>query len=470
MTAIAEPHRPHPSSFRDPAGFIFRSEEGEVLRQVNRVGLDDYHLLMDSGLFRDLTRVGLLIEHEECPTDDSDGPKAPLVLKPRQLEFLSYPYEWAFSALKDAALLTLDIQRRALRHGMSLKDASAFNVQFDGSSPVFIDTLSFERLREGRPWPGYAQFCRHFLAPLALMARRDISLGKLLAVHLDGIPTRLASRSLPGWTWLMPGMLIHLHLLAKAEGWRGETDHADKRGVKPNKLLSRRALEGMVDSLQAAVSTLSWQPHHTQWADYYATHNYSPAEFDCKSRLVAEFLKVVQPRKVWDLGANTGRFSRMAGEKGALVLSFDIDPGCVELAYLDGKKRQDRRILPLLADLSNPTPALGWAGTERMSLAERGPADMVMALALIHHLAISHNIPLPSIADYLSTLGKWVIVEFVPKSDPQAARLLRSRDDIFDSYTLERFEAALAEKFSLRRKAPVEGSGRTLYLLESLPS
>jgi hypothetical protein len=464
MIVDCEPRERLSSSFRDPAGFVFRSPQGEFLRQVNPSGRDDYALLIQSGLYDELVRDELLVEHEELPSA-REG-RGELILRPRQLPFLSYPYEWAFSALRSAALLTLDIQRRALRRGMCLKDASAFNVQMEGWRPIFIDTLSLTRHQPGRPWAGYAQFCRHFLAPLALMAKRDISLGRLLATHLDGIPLPLASRLLPAPTWLRPGLCMHLHLHAGLEAWYSVTRVARPAREARLRTVSSAGQEAIIDSLRSVVEAMSWRPGGTPWADYYETHLYAPDEFQLKGRLVAEFLDLVKPRTVWDLGANTGRFSRMASERAARTWSLDVDPGCVELAWQDARRRDDRNLLPLLVDLSNPPPAVGWAGRERASLAQRGPADLVLALALVHHLAIGHNVPFRSIFEFLSGIAGSVVIEFVPKSDPQVARLLRSREDIFDEYTEAGFEQSLAPWFAIARKTPVSQSGRVLYLLE----
>jgi ribosomal protein L11 methylase PrmA len=454
-----------PSSFRDPSGFVFRGEDGQLYRQVNHGYEADYRQLMADGLYRDLVEAGLLVEHDEAPLSRRLTEAAAAVLRPRCVEFISYPYEWCFTALKAAALLTLDLQRRALRHGMSLKDASAYNVQFEGVRPVFIDTLSFERYQPGRPWVAYGQLCRHFLAPLALMARTDIRLNRLLASHLDGVPLDLAARLLPWRTRLRPGLFLHLHL----HSWslQRHADTSEPKGLRGAPSLRPQALDRLLDSLERTVEGLSWRPAGTEWADYYASHSYTSAALDQKKRFVAESLEQAAPRTVWDLGANTGLFSQLAAERGANVMSFDIDPACVEMNFHTCRERRIERVLPLCLDLTNPTPSLGWAHEERSSLAERGPADVVLALALVHHLAISNNVPFDRIAGFLPRLGRHVIVEYVPKDDPQVQRLLRSRTDIFCDYTVETFEAALGRFFRVRSRQALPESGRVLYFLET---
>ncbi|MGH8029108.1 MAG: class I SAM-dependent methyltransferase, partial [Arenimonas sp.] len=370
-------------------------------------------------------------------------------------------YEWSFGQLKDAALLTLDLQMRALAHGMSLRDASAYNVQFVGGRSVLIDTLSFEVLREGRPWVAYGQFCRHFLAPLALMAKVDVRLSQLLRSHVDGVPLDLASRLLPWRTRLSPGLGLHLHLHARSQTrFSGET-----QGTSKVRAISLNQLRAITDSLASTVRGLDWRLGGTEWYDYYeANNNYGDAGLKEKEKLVGEFLDQARPKRVWDLGGNTGRFSRLAAARGAQAVTWDIDPGCVEANWRHVREHNETGVLPLLLDLTNPSPALGWAHAERDSVADRGPADVVMALGLIHHLAISNNVPLERIAEYLARVARKLIIEFVPKQDSQVQKLLATREDIFPGYDEAGFERALAAHFTVERKAPIPGTARTLYL------
>ncbi|MCZ6784913.1 MAG: class I SAM-dependent methyltransferase, partial [Proteobacteria bacterium] len=384
-----------------------------------------------------------------------------------EIEFVSYPYEWCFSQLQDAALLTLEIQKRALASGLILKDASAYNVQFWRGRPVLIDTLSFERHVEGLPWLGYAQFCRHFLAPLALMTYCDVRLSQLLRVHLDGIPLDLATALLPARAWLRPSLLTHIRVHASfqrrfAAGGAGSRGDA-RPGVR--RAIGRRGLIGLAHGLEAAIRRLRWQPGPSEWSDYEKDDSYSAAGLADKRRLVAEHLKALQPARVWDLGANTGAFSRLAAEQGAFCVAFDGDPLCVERSYAALREAGEARLLPLLQDLTNPSPALGWDHGERAALAERAGADLVMALALIHHLAISNNVPLERVADLLVPLAEHAIVEFVPKQDAKVRVLLASREDVFPAYTRDGFEAAFGRRYEVVRRDAIEDSQRILYLL-----
>jgi hypothetical protein len=357
----------------------------------------------------------------------------------------------------------LEIQTRALGHDLWLKDASAYNIQRCRGRTILIDTLSFETYEEGSPWPAYRQFCEHFLAPLVLMSLVDIRLGRLQREFIDGIPLDLAASLAPGKTKLSPGLAIHLHVHAKAQ-----VSQANRGGTGAGGRVSKNALLGMVDSLRSTIERLDWKPEGTTWADYYSDTNYSSPAFSEKRRVVGEMLDAISPTptSVWDLGANTGEFSQLAAERGIATLAWDIDPGAVERSYRT--HRDDERLYPLLQDLTSPSPGLGWANRERDALSARGPAGAVMALALIHHLAIGNNVPLEQVAAYFAQLAPWAIVEFVPKSDSQVQRLLATRKDVYDGYSQEGFEAAVAPHFDIVRQAPIPGAQRTLYLLKGI--
>jgi ribosomal protein L11 methylase PrmA len=449
------------ASFRDPSGFLF-SRDGVLYRQVNRKYEGQYTRLMESGLYEKLVKAGLLISHVEVDQAPAESGSAFKIIQPERVPFISYPYEWSFGQLKDAALATLSIQRRALKQGMSLKDASAYNIQFVRGKATLIDTLSFETYREGQPWVAYRQFCQHFLAPLALMALKDIRLNQLLRVYIDGVPLDLASELLPAKTRFNFGLLTHIHLHASAQKRYAGAEVKSRAGT-----MGKQAMTGLIDSLDSTIRKLNWNPGGTEWGNYYDITNYSEAAFEHKKKLVGEWVARLKPALAWDLGANNGVFSRVVAEIGSYVVSSDIDPAAVEQNYRQIKGEKTENLLPLLLDLTNPSPSIGWANQERDSFSGRGPVDMVLALALVHHLAISNNVPLPQLADFLSALGRWLVIEFVPKSDNQTQKLLVSREDIFPNYTREGFEAAFNETFKIHEAAKVNESERVLYLMES---
>lgn len=459
----------NPGSFRDPAGFIF-THQGTVYRQVNAVSKPDYDHFMKSGLYKQLSQKGYIVSHTEVkklaglPSDKNRYK----VLQPENIPFISYPYEWSFDQLRAAALLTLDILKVSLEHGMILKDASAYNIQFVGNRPIFIDTLSFATYKPGQAWEAYKQFCEHFLGPLALAHYATPDLLKIQRAYLDGIPLAITSKLLPKRARLNTGLLSHIYLhhtsSKRYQGNQVTNSTASQRKV------SNFALQGIVGSLESTVKRMRPPTRKTEWGDYYSFTNYSDTAFKEKRKLVRQLLQEVtpQPQLVWDVGANNGEFSEVAAEMGAYTVAFDIDEIAVTRNF---RSQRDatvaEKLLPLVQDLTNPSPGLGWSEQERASLSGRGPADVVLSLALIHHLAIGNNIPFPELASFFASIAKNLIIEFVPKQDSKVQILLSSRTDIFPDYDEKHLEAAMAEYFTMVKKLPIKDSERTLYLFKN---
>jgi len=443
------------SSFRDPSGFIFRRNE-VLYRQVNHIYKEDYDCLIESGLYTALLEAELLIPHEEVDVQPIYPDKSYKVIKPELIRFISYPYEWSFSQLKNAALTTLEIQKIALKFGMTLKDCSAYNIQFKNGKPILIDTLSFEKYQEGQFWIPYKQFCQHFFAPLSLMSHRDIRLNQLLRIYLDGIPLDLASKLLPLKTRFMFSILTHIHAHAKSQ------KHYEGKKIKVgNRKLSKNSFVGIIESLHSGVKKLNWTPEGTEGDD-----DYSDKAFEQKKQIISSFLDKTRPNQVWDLSAKTGEFSRILSNKSIDTISFDIDPAAVEKNYQEVIKKQEKCLLPLILDLTNPTPSLGWNNEERNSFVSRGPVDLILALSLIQNLAISNNLPFYKIVEFLQKNCTSLIIEFIPKTDSQVQQLLASREDIFDDYDRENFENEFKKKFNIVGSSKLENSERILYFMQ----
>lgn len=403
----------------------------------------------------------MLISHEEADIENAGSESVYKIIKPEPLSFISYPYEWCFSQLKDAALTTLKIQKEAVGFSMSLKDCSAYNIQFRNGKPIFIDTLSFERYREGDPWVAYAQFCGHFIAPLALMSYQDMRLNRLSRIFMDGIPLDLTSSLLPFRSYFDMSLLFHIHLHSKSQKYFADKTINIKKHRTP-----RVAFLGLIDTLESAIRDMKPRAKERERTAYYESTNYSSEAFQNKKDIVAGFLNKIDPKNVWDFGSNTCLFSRMACERGIQTIAFDFDPLIVESNYVEGNKNGKSDMLPLVLDLMNPSPAIGWDNHERMSLFERGPADTVFALALLHHLAISNNVPLERIAGFFDKICRSLIIEFVPKKDSQVQRLLANRRDIFYDYTPEAFEREFGKYFIIRSCVKIKDSERSLYLMQ----
>lgn len=456
------------SSFRDPSGFLYR-RDGVLLRQVHARYEPHYARLMGGGLYDALQSEGLLIPHDEVERSAAATDEAVRVLRPAPIPFVSMPYEWGFGQRRAAALLTLRVQELALAHGMTLKDASAYNVQFQGVRPVLIDTLSFEIREDGAPWTAYRQFCQHFLGPLALQARVDIRLGLLLRQFVDGIPLDLVSHLMPLSSRFSFWALLHIHMHARSIARYAATNGGTLVARDPRAArVSAHGLAGLIGNLQSAVRGLAWRPAHTEWGTYEETLGYDPTDRDAKHALVGDLVRRSAAGRVLDLGANAGEYSRVARDAGAsTVIALDGDPVAVERAFQRLEAAGEGNVHPLWVDLTNPSPSQGWDHGEWPSLAERGAFDVVLALALVHHLAIGNNVPLPSVARMLARLGRQVIIEWVPKQDPQVQRLLRAREDIFVRYTEEEFRASFGATMRELHRAPIGASGRVLYLFTS---
>jgi len=449
-----------PGSFRDPSGAVYLVED-RVLRTIQPVFLEHWRFAEESGFLAEAIRQGKLLAFTEASPIEGSWK----TLEVERLPFISYPYEWSFGQLKDAALLTLDLMQLAMKHGLILKDASAYNIQFYNGTPIFIDHLSFEIRRVSEPWAAYLQFCKHFLAPLALMCYRDVRCGKMLSLWIDGLPLDIVSSLLPWKTRWMPLLQLHIHTHA-----RMQQRHADAR-LAADKIkhitLDENTVPKLCDSLRMAIEAMQLPKLSTQWGDYYNDTNYSRAGADEKARLVRQAAQGGGALAL-DLGANTGIYSRILAEHFATVVASDLDYLAVEKMYAALKQEKNSAILPLVLDLSNPSSGVGWASEERESFQGRCKVDLLSALALIHHLVQGAGIPLEKVAPYFASLlrqGGTLILEFVPWEDSQVQRLMAARHNVFPNYTLEGCIAAFQEaSFTLREQSSLADSLRTLLI------
>ena len=459
---MSSPHPTEPASasFRDPDGYAFR-RNGRWYRAVTSTGLVALNHLERSGLYADLAGSGLLIQHADAAGIQAEG--AARVIAPEQIPYVSYSSEWGFEQLKDAARTTLEIHERALNAGAWMIDATSANIQFLRGKPLLIDTLSLKPIQAGLPWPAYRQFCEHFLAPLALASAHGLQALSLLRAHPEGIPLPLASRLLPWRTWLRPGLFMHLHAHAMAMKHVSKDLERKKPAHRP---VSLNSLKGLALSLRNNIAAQKTARPKSAWLDYYEQDMVAPGYLEQKEATVSGWVQNLKPAQVWDVGANTGHYSRLAATSGASVIALEADPACVDRIYLECARTQKLDVLPLVMDLLQPTPAGGWHLGERQSLLDRGRPELILALAVIHHLAIARNLPLPMIARFFAELAPQLIIEFVPKSDRNARRLLEFREDIFPHYHLEGFEQAFGKLFSVEASRAIEGTERRLYLLK----
>jgi ribosomal protein L11 methylase PrmA len=447
-----------PASFRDPDSTVFYAD-GELLRGLSPRGLEDWEALAATKLYPRLVEEGKLVPTERA--EARDGYAA--VLRHEPVPFVSYPYEWPFGMLRDAALLQLELTRRALDEGLILKDATPYNVQWHGTRPVFVDVGSFERLREGEPWVAYRQFCLQFLNPLLLQAYRRIDLQPLLRGRLEGVTPRECRRMLRFRDRFRRGVLTNVVLHDRLE-----RRHAERQPDVGREL--RRAgfhaglIRANVERLERLVRRLRWEPGLSEWSEYGRTDTYDEPDAARKEAFVREAVGSATWRLAWDVGCNDGRFSRLAAEHAATVVALDADHAVVERLYRALRDEGDERILPLVVDAADPSPGLGWRGRERRPLFERGSPDLVLCLAVLHHLAITRNVPLRELVDWLASLEATLVLELPTPDDPMVRRMIAAkREGVHDDYRVEVFERLLGEALEVRRRE--ELGSRVLYLV-----
>ncbi len=448
----------HPASFKDPSGFVFQKND-IFYRQINQCYKEDYDLLMSSGLYKELTKKKYLLSHEEINESFTGSPEYYKTVLPEQLSFISYPYEWCFAQLKDAALLTLSIQKVAINYGMILKDATHFNIQFHNGRPVFIDTLSFEKYDPSKPWVAYRQFCECFLFPIFLQKFLKIDVQKLMLTYPEGIPASVTKELLPWKSNFKLGVGLHVSLQSRIKGGKNPGDY--KGSFDQNKML--QLVSNLEDNIKECALN---KKNKTTWSNYYDETIISQSYLSEKEIIFRKLISTTEFKTVLDIGANDGFFSKIISGEATSVVSIDFDSNCIGSLYSYIKQQKVLNILPLCIDFSNPTPATGFANKERSSFPGRAKFDLLLALALVHHLAISKNIPFENIAASFDEMAETAIVEFVPKEDEKVQQLLENRRDIFDNYNEEKFRKAFEKYFNIIVVSEVPGTLRTMYMMK----
>ncbi len=449
----------HPASFRDDAGYVF-TQNHILYRQINEYYKPHFEALINSGLYSELTSKNLLISHSEVENINADAYKT---IKPEFLPFISYPYEWCFEQLKEAALTTLSIMQISLKKGMILKDASAYNIQFRHNKAILIDTLSFEIYEQGQPWVAYKQFCQHFLAPLLLMCRVDESLVILLCGNIDGIPLDLATKILPFYERFKFSSLLHVFMHSKSIAKNKHKTIADVEAMPKTKVNPLH----LISHLQSTIEGLKIKREMSQWGQYYLTGT-DEAYLSEKEALVRGYLdKLGKQKVIWDAGGNNGTFSRLFASYGDLIICTDSDRNSMaENANLN-KVNHISNIVPLFCDLANPSPALGFMNRERDSFLKRMNADLIFAFALVHHLRITNQISFEGIALLFASSTKYLLIEWVSPNDDRCAFLLGNNKSIKENYTEANFTKALEKHFTIHSKNTLKSGLRTLFFCET---
>lgn len=446
-----------PGSFRDPSAYVLMAGQDRVFRVLNDTAFEHYTFARNSGAYDNLVRKGWLLPAE--PAEPMAGIDGHVLAQPR-LPFISYPYEWPFELLKKAALLHLDLQISALEQGVTLSDASAYNVQFKGVQPIFIDVSSLQRYEEGSYWIGQRQFTEQFLLPLLLTSYFGVPFNSWYRGNLDGIPLTDFTSLLRWPQKLSLNNLMFVVMPARLKDGGSNRIGNTTKGRK----LPKQALHHLLARLRSWIARLSPRSRSsTVWENYETDNSYLAHEEVAKKEFVAETTQRMKPTTVWDVGCNTGLYAEVALQSGAKrVIGFDSDHSALSRA-VERAEKKNLELLPLYLDAVNPSPNQGWAQTERSGFTGRSSADMVLALAVSHHVIVGRNVPLPMFVDWLVSMAASGIVEFVPKNDPMIQRMLRFRPDIFDAYSAQDFEAALTSHASIVASRTISSSGRTLY-------
>lgn len=457
--------KPDSGSFRDPLSRVFIADEA-IYRGFTELGARDIDAVWSKPFIEKWSKRGDLIATEfVSPASAPIEGEWSKVMRHPKLPFISYPYEWTFSMLRDAALLQLKLTKTALKHDVSVKDATPYNVQFVGSKPVFIDAGSFEVRNESDPWYGYLQFCQLYLYPLMIQSYLGVGYQSFLRGSVNGVdPITMRKLLGPGRPWSRRrGRLANVVFHAMAQKRFADSDVEIKReasaaGMNP------KILTATIDKLSSTIKKMSLHDKQSTWSEYSERGHYVEASLDEKERFVRDAVATQHRKQVWDLGCNDGKFSRIASAHADYVVAADADPLVVDRLYLTLKSEKNDKILPLYVDLADSGGGIGWRGRERSGFFDRGRPEVVLYLAVIHHMAITHNVPVPAQIDMLADLTPELVIEFPHHDDPMVKRLMRNkREGIHSDYSLPEFERALALRFDVRKSMLLDGGTRTIF-------
>ena len=455
-----------PASFRDPEATVFL-KDGRILRGLSEAAADSYAAAREAGLIADLVERGWLIEHWETAPPDAPPPGVPtnLVLEARRVPVVGYPYEWSFSMLQDAALLTLDITEACLQAGFQMKDATAYNVVFDGGRPVMIDLTSIEKGFDG-VWTAYGQFCDHFLAPLLLETHLGVPFQPYVRGRLGGLPVTELAGMFPGLRRFRRGVFSHVYLRSRIEGRARDLATEDRTRLRTGATLPLEAVLASIRKMRRLVESL--ESHSSSvWADYELDHSYEDTERAAKEKFVDLVARGVSGDLAWDVGANTGAFSEILAKHFATVVAIDSDAGAVDGMYRRLRESGGAGIVPLVMDMADPSPDRGWRGTERRSLSARTKPVLATWLAVIHHICLAGEVPVSGFLDLVADVSPHAVVEFVGPDDPMSRRLMATRKAGRDDYTRESFLESATRRFVIEGSALASPTRELFHLRRS---
>ena len=452
-------------SFRDRDGRVYHFKD-RVFRGLSKSALESFRQLQQKPFYTKLIESGKVIGTREIPLEENPLPQDLIAqwegfLEHDTVPVISYPYEWTFSMLKAAAVLQLHLVERAISNGFALKDATPYNIQFVNRKPVFIDIPSFETLQPGEPWSGYRQFCEMFLFPLLLQSYKKCNFQPFMRASINVIDVQTAASIFGFRDRFRKGVMSHVWLQSKLDRRYGGSSENVRSNLK-SAGFNKELILVNVRKLQKLINKLEWQAAGSEWGDYTEFHNYSDDDHVLKEEFIRTAIVDEKPATVWDIGCNTGQFSRIAAMECSQVLATDIDHVAVERLYLNPDTPAN--ILALVQNVADPSPNWGWRNRERSDLQSRSRPDLVLCLALIHHVVITSNIPLAEFIDWLAGMTEKLVIEYVSRKDDKVQTLLRNKEDKYKDYSRESLEMNLKRHFDIRRRQEVNNGDRSLYL------
>ena len=460
-------------SFRDPANSVYQliDDTGKIriIRGLREDALKNYKELITQEFYLDLSSEGSLVETREISNKDFDKPsegKWSGYIEHEQIPFISYPYEWPFSMLKDAALLHLELMEKSLESGWTLKDATPYNIQWKNLKPIFIDIPSFEPWIKGEPWVGYRQFCSMFLAPLLLKSHLNIDYVDILRSSLDGISPTESIKLFQGLNKFKKGVISHIYFPSKVENSilnRERDDAYAKKRKAPSH--SKAMIIGLVQSLRRLINRLNYKIGHSDWSQYDITHSYDDSDFNSKKKFIEKHASSRFREQIWDIGCNTGTFSDICSQHCDQVISIDSDFVAIEKLFLSQKEKTSSNILPIVMNLANTSPSQGFASKERKSFEERGNPELIICLALIHHMRISSNIPNIEFLKYLRSFDAEIIIEFVDRHDEMVKKLLTNKKEDYPDYNKQDFLREVQKYFEIKDRQSLKNDNREIFFL-----
>ncbi len=453
-------------SFRDRDGRIYRID-GRIIRGVSAAALADFEKLTTTDFYPRFRKNKRLVDSSIVPAEQVALPEPEKrqwagFIEHERVPVISYPYEWTFGMLRDAAVLQLDLTEAAILENMTLKDATPYNVQFVRGRPVFIDIPSFETLPAGAPWAGYRQFCEMFLFPLMLQAYKGVHFQPMLRSSIDGVGIQTAARLFGFRDRFRPGVLTHVWLQSKLDSRYGNTKK-DVRSELKSAGFNKELILANVRKIRKLINKLAWEGDGSEWGGYEEFHNYSESDHSLKESFINDCVAGSSANMVWDIGCNTGQFSKIAARHAGQVLAMDLDHFAVERLYREVSVEKNNNILTLVQNVSDPSPSWGWRNRERMDLPSRAKPDLVLCLALIHHVVITANVPLAEFIGWLADLSDQLVIEYVARSDDKVKTLLRNKEDKYSDYSRECLERELGRHYTIHRHLPLESGNRHLY-------